>query len=51
LDRSNRKFRARFEAIERLAVERGVDVGTAGLAVLDGMWEEVKAENGVKSEA
>jgi nucleoside triphosphate diphosphatase len=51
LDRANRKFRARFEAIERLAVERGIDVGTAGLEVLDGMWEEVKAENGVKSEA
>src|SRR6185437_120553 len=50
LDRANRKFKARFEAIERLAVERGVDVGTAGLAVLGGMWEEVKAENGVKSE-
>ena len=50
LDRANRKFRARFEAIERLADERGVDVGTAGLAVLDGMWEEVKLENSVKSE-
>jgi uncharacterized protein YabN with tetrapyrrole methylase and pyrophosphatase domain len=42
LDRANRKFRARFEAIEQLADERGVDVGTAGLEVLDGMWEEVK---------
>jgi ATP diphosphatase len=42
LDRANRKFRARFEAIERLAAERGVDVSTAGLEVLDGMWEEVK---------
>lgn len=42
LDRANRKFRARFEAIERLAAERGVDVNMAGLEVLDGMWEEVK---------
>lgn len=42
LDRANRKFRARFAAIERLAAERGVDVANAGLEVLDGMWEEVK---------
>jgi MazG family protein len=51
LDRANRKFRARFEAIERLAGERGVDISTAGLAVLDGMWEEVKGRNSVKREA
>jgi MazG family protein len=43
LDRANRKFRDRFEAIERLAEERGVDVATAGLQVLDGLWNEVKA--------
>lgn len=43
LERANRKFRARFEAIERLADERGVEVSSAGLEVLDGMWEEVKA--------
>jgi ATP diphosphatase len=49
LDRANRKFRARFEAIERLAAERGVDVSSAGLEVLDGMWEEVKG-TAVKSE-
>jgi MazG family protein len=43
LDRANRKFRRRFEAVERLAQERGVDVGSAGLEVLDGLWNEVKA--------
>ncbi|HEU5041013.1 MAG TPA: nucleoside triphosphate pyrophosphohydrolase [Gemmatimonadales bacterium] len=43
LDRANRKFRERFESIERLAEERGIDVGTAGLEVLDRLWEEVKA--------
>jgi MazG family protein len=48
LDRANRKFRTRFEAIERLAAERGVDVSSAGLEVLDGMWEEVKGGHGVK---
>lgn len=42
LDRANRKFRARFEAIERLAAERGVELHAAGLEALDGMWEEVK---------
>ncbi len=42
LDKANVKFAARFQAIERLARERGIDVGTAGLEVLDGLWEEVK---------
>jgi MazG family protein len=42
LDRANRKFRDRFEAIERLAAERGIDVHTAGLDVLDSLWNEVK---------
>jgi nucleoside triphosphate diphosphatase len=42
LDRANRKFRDRFEAIERLADERGVDIAMAGLELLDEMWNEVK---------
>jgi nucleoside triphosphate diphosphatase len=42
LERANRTFRERFEAIEALCAERGIEVSTAGLAVLDGMWEEVK---------
>jgi nucleoside triphosphate diphosphatase len=42
LDRANRKFRQRFEKIERLAAERGIDVASAGLEVLDGLWDEVK---------
>ena len=42
LDRANQKFRQRFEQIERLAVDRGIDVSSAGLEVLDGLWEEVK---------
>ena len=42
LDRANRKFRQRFETIEQMAKERGVDLHSAGLEALDGMWEEVK---------
>ena len=42
LDRANRKFRARFEQIEKLAAERGIEVESAGLEVLDGLWDEVK---------
>ena len=45
LDRANRKFRYRFEQIERLARERGIDVATAGLEVLDRLWDEAKAGN------
>ncbi len=43
LDRANRKFRDRFEAVERLAAARGVDVGRAGLEALDALWDEVKS--------
>ncbi len=37
------KFRRRFEGVERLARERGVDLHTAGLQALDALWDEVKA--------
>jgi MazG family protein len=42
LDKANAKFQRRFEGIERLAEARGIAVRTAGLAVLDGLWDEVK---------
>jgi len=43
LDRANRKFRRRFDEVERLAGERGLGMQTAGLAKLDELWDEVKA--------
>jgi MazG family protein len=43
LDKANAKFQSRFESVETLAAERGIDVKTAGLAVLDSLWDEVKA--------
>ena len=43
LDRANAKFQRRFEAVERIAESRGVDVRTAGLEALDRIWDEVKA--------
>jgi MazG family protein len=42
LDRANRKFSDRFEAVEALCTERGIDLDSAGLEVLDGLWDEVK---------
>jgi nucleoside triphosphate diphosphatase len=45
LDRANRKFRRRFEQIEHLAAERGIDVSSAGLALLDQLWDEAKARD------
>ncbi|MEY4371493.1 MAG: hypothetical protein RL219_262 [Actinomycetota bacterium] len=38
------KFRDRFEAVERLAAERGMDLHAAsvGLGELDALWDEVK---------
>ncbi len=43
LDKANLKFEERFRRVEALARERGIDVGTAGLDVLDRLWDEVKA--------
>lgn len=42
LQRANRKFTARFEALERLARERGIALGSASLEELDALWEEIK---------
>jgi MazG family protein len=42
LEQANRKFRLRFEAVERLAAERGLDIHTAGLEILDRLWDEAK---------
>jgi tetrapyrrole methylase family protein / MazG family protein len=37
------KFRRRFEAVEVLAGERGVELGSADLATLDRLWDDVKS--------
>jgi MazG family protein len=39
---ANRKVQDRFEAVERLAAERGLDMASAGLEALDAIWDEVK---------
>lgn len=39
---ANRKFTARFEALEALARERGVTLGEATLEELDTLWDAVK---------
>jgi MazG family protein len=46
LARANTKFQKRFESLERLATERGLDISVVGLEVLDGLWDEVKREEG-----
>jgi MazG family protein len=43
LERANDKFTRRFEQLEALAEERGIQIGRASLAELDQLWEEVKA--------
>ncbi len=44
LDRANRKFAARFRAVERLAEESGVEFGVASLEELDELWDAVKRQ-------
>jgi nucleoside triphosphate diphosphatase len=46
LDRANSKFTRRFKEIERIAQDRGLDVATAGLDLLDSLWDEVKGSGG-----
>jgi MazG family protein len=43
LGRANERFRQRFGTVERLAAERGIDIHTAGLTMLDRLWEDAKA--------
>jgi MazG family protein len=46
LDKANLKFEQRFQLVERMAKERGIDVAHAGLEKLDQMWEEAKSVEG-----
>jgi MazG family protein len=42
LDRANLKFQRRFEQVEQLARARGLEMGSASLAEMDALWDEVK---------
>lgn len=44
LDAANAKFSRRFRALLTRARHRGLDVRSAGLEALDGIWDEVKAD-------
>lgn len=44
LEKANAKFKSRFEAVEKLAEERNINLTQAGLEVLDRLWDEVKAQ-------
>jgi MazG family protein len=42
LDKANAKFERRFQQVEKMARERGIDVPHAGLDKLDALWDEAK---------
>jgi MazG family protein len=42
LANANRKFQTRFERLEELARDRGIDMASAGLEALDALWDEIK---------
>src|SRR6266568_4547021 len=42
LERANEKFTRRFEQVEALAEERGIQIGRASLEELDKLWDDVK---------
>jgi nucleoside triphosphate diphosphatase len=46
LQQANAKFARRFEALERLAPERDIVLGSATLEELDELWDEVKRRSG-----
>ncbi len=41
---ANAKFLRRFEAMEKLAVERGLELDRMSLTEMDKLWDEIKAE-------
>jgi len=45
LERANDKFTRRFEAMELLAEQRGIEIGRATLDELDRLWDEVKGQS------
>jgi XTP/dITP diphosphohydrolase len=42
LSRTNQKFISRFQKMEAMATQRGLNLTTMGLAALDGLWNEAK---------
>ena len=42
LDKATKKFMKRFTVTEKLALEKGIDMKTASIEVLDGLWDEAK---------
>ena len=38
------KFRRRFDLVDALARERGIDLATSDLGVLDALWDEAKGK-------
>ena len=42
LDVANNKFLARYKAMERLALERGLSLDALDMAAKNALWEEVK---------
>jgi MazG family protein len=47
LDKANAMFERRFQQVEKMARERGIDVPHAGLEVLDELWEQAKRAESV----
>ena len=43
LEKATQKFMKRFAVTEKLAVEKGIDMKSASLEMLDLLWEEAKA--------
>ena len=41
---ANRRWIERYERVERLAAERGIDLGSLSLAEKDVLWDEVKRQ-------
>ncbi|MFA6810680.1 MAG: nucleoside triphosphate pyrophosphohydrolase, partial [Desulfoplanes sp.] len=42
LSTANNKFLSRFEKLEDLAVEKGLDISEMSLQEMDVLWDEVK---------
>ena len=45
LDKATKKFMKRFTVVEALANEKGIDMKTASIEVLDELWDEAKKKS------
>ena len=48
LERTNKKFKYRFELMESYANENGLDLASLSLAEIDALWNKIKSKKSLQ---